>query len=67
MNPKKAKVTLCGEDKAALPIRGEDVAEGLNLEFFMTIPGSRDIEGRQVIDSLMICFIFVVGGVQSPR
>ena len=44
----KAKVSLCGEDKAALPIKVEDAAEGLNLEFVQMVPGSKDIEGRQV-------------------
>lgn len=44
----KVKVSLCGEDKAALPIKVEDAAEGLNLEFVQMVPGSKDIEGRQV-------------------
>lgn len=45
----KVKVSLCGEDKAALPIKVEDAAEGLNLEFVQMVPGSKDIEGRQVV------------------
>ena len=44
----QVKVSLCGEDKAALPIKVEDAAEGLNLEFVQMVPGSKDIEGRQV-------------------
>lgn len=42
------KVSLCGEEKAALPIKVEDVEAGLKTEFIQLVPGSKDIEGRQV-------------------
>ncbi|CAM9142469.1 unnamed protein product [Scytosiphon promiscuus] len=43
------KVSLRGEEKAALPIKARDVEAALESEFFQLVPGSRDIEGRQVI------------------
>lgn len=42
------KVSLCGEEKAALPIKVGDVEAALKSEFIHLVPGSRDIEGRQV-------------------
>lgn len=44
----QVKVELCGEDKAALPIRAKDVKVALDLQFFQMIPGGKDVEGRQV-------------------
>ena len=47
-------MALCGEDKAALPIKVEDAREGLDLEFLQIVPGSKDREGRLVsVDSLV--------------
>ncbi|CAM9094834.1 unnamed protein product, partial [Hapterophycus canaliculatus] len=45
----KIKVSLCGEEKAALPIKLGDVEAGLKTEFIQLVPGSKDIEGRQVL------------------
>ncbi|CAM9142154.1 unnamed protein product [Scytosiphon promiscuus] len=45
----KTKIVLCGEDKAALPIKVEDARGGLDLEFCQIVPGSKDREGRQVV------------------
>ncbi|CAM9142231.1 unnamed protein product [Scytosiphon promiscuus] len=43
------KISLCGEEKAALPIKLEDVEAALKTEFIHLVPGSKDIEGRQVL------------------
>ncbi|CAN0243844.1 unnamed protein product [Ectocarpus fasciculatus] len=43
----KAKITLCGEEKAALPIKFEDARAALESELVQLVPGTRDIEGRQ--------------------
>ncbi|CAN0071101.1 unnamed protein product, partial [Ectocarpus fasciculatus] len=45
----KVKVGLCGEDKAAFPIKVEDARLGLDREFCQIVPGSKDREGRQVV------------------
>lgn len=42
------KVALCGEEKAARPIKVSDAREGLDLEFCQIVPGSKDREGRHV-------------------
>lgn len=44
----QVKVSLCGEERAALPIKVEDARKGLDLEFLQIVPGSRDREGRLV-------------------
>lgn len=44
----QTKVHLCGEDKAALPIKAKDVIAALKLEVVQLVPGGKDIEGRQV-------------------
>lgn len=44
----QVKVGLCGEDKAAFPIKVEDARVGLEREFCQIVPGSKDREGRQV-------------------
>lgn len=44
----QVKVALCGEDKAAFPIKVEDARLGLDREFCQIVPGSKDREGRQV-------------------
>lgn len=43
----QAKITLCGEENAALPIKFEDARAALESEFVQLVPGTRDIEGRQ--------------------
>lgn len=43
----QVKIALCGEDKAAQPIKVEDARGGLDLEFCQIVPGSKDREGRQ--------------------
>lgn len=44
----QVKVALCGEERAARPIKVEDAREGLDLEFCQIVPGSKDREGRHV-------------------
>ncbi len=41
-------MSLCGEERAARPIKVEDARKGLDLEFLQIVPGSRDREGRHV-------------------
>ncbi|CAM9709265.1 unnamed protein product [Pylaiella littoralis] len=45
----QVKVGLCGEEKAAMPIKVEDAREGLDIEFLQIVPGSKDREERQVV------------------
>eukprot|EP00752_Nemacystus_decipiens_P008826 g7877.t1 len=45
----KMKVLLCGEEKAPFPIKAEDAEAALKTEYIQLVPGSRDIEGRQVV------------------
>lgn len=42
------KVFLWGEDKAASPPKVQDAAEAFPRKFCQIVPGSNDIEGRQV-------------------
>jgi len=44
----QVKVSLCGEERAAGPIKAEDARKGLDLQFLQIVPGSRDREGRRV-------------------
>lgn len=41
-------MSLCGEDKAACGIKVDDCKDELDAEFLQILPGSKDIEGRQV-------------------
>lgn len=44
----QVKVTVCGEDKAHLPIKAQSATRALNTRFIQLVPGSKDVEGRQV-------------------
>lgn len=60
------KVFLCGEEKAAFPIRAEDAEAALKTEYIQLVPQGRDLEGRQARafgDCFRLCVRVLVLGI----